>query len=461
VTVNPLVAGPVVTSTAVSGLGVVESVSDLCSSLRSGSWVAAGLAGVGAALDVAASVIDPLGSLIGAGLGWVMDHLEPLKGWLNDLAGDAGAVLGFAGTWDNIAAAMSGASGELTRVVRADLELMSGDSIDAYRAYAQGLAAKIGSTGESAAAMSSALQVCAQVVQAVHDVVRDTLAQLAGSIISWAAEAVFTLGLATPVIVGQVSTRVSALATRIGKHVTDVVHTAKNLSGLLDTLKDLLRRLVVGARRGAPDAAPRSRSHAVPTPTKKPLPDLSHLDDIRPRVGHEGNLDEWAEQVSVAHGELTPGEVKAIYRYTTDDGYQEMNGYLRNPSSYSPQDAARIQRDIDDAVAGMDKLPQYSGKTYRGTDMPHAVLDTWQPGAIVKDEAFWSTTTDADVGLRFRNGGEFFVTITDGTGVDIQALSHYGDEAEILVRPGTSYEVLTRDWNPSGYWDLTAREVPR
>lgn len=261
-----MVAGPVVTSTAVSGLGVVESVSDLCSSLRSGSWVAAGLAGVGAALDVAASVIDPLGSLIGAGLGWLMDHLEPLKGWLNDLAGDAGAVLGFAGTWDNIAAAMSGASGELTRVVRADLELMSGDSIDAYRVYAQGLAAKIGSTGESAAAMSSALQVCAQVVQAVHDVVRDTLAQLAGSIISWAAEAVFTLGLATPVIVGQVSTRVSALATRIGKHVTDVVHTAKNLSGLLDTLKDLLRRLASRSRRTSGEAA----SQKMPTPTPAP-----------------------------------------------------------------------------------------------------------------------------------------------------------------------------------------------
>lgn len=56
------------------------------------------------------------------------------------------------------------------------------------------------------------------VVQAVHDLVRDTLAQLVGSIISWAAEAVFTLGLATPpVIVGQVSTRVSSLATRVGR----------------------------------------------------------------------------------------------------------------------------------------------------------------------------------------------------------------------------------------------------
>jgi len=305
-TVNPLVAGPVVTSTAVSGLGVVESVSDLCLSLRSGSWVAAGLAGVGAALDVAASVIDPLGSLIGAGLGWLMDHLEPLKGWLNDLAGDAGAVLGFAGTWDNIAAAMSGASGELTRVVRADLELMSGDSIDAYRVYAQGLAAKIGSTGESAAAMSSALQVCAQVVQAVHDVVRDTLAQLAGSIISWAAEAVFTLGLATPVIVGQVSTRVSALATRIGKHVTDVVHTAKNLKGLLESLGDLLRRLggkvstpLPGGRRPGPLEPPRPVEWAGPN-------------GLRLTPGQRAAVDDFMREAASSEPGITRGVQRSV-----------------------------------------------------------------------------------------------------------------------------------------------------
>ena len=171
---------------------------------------------MGAALDVAATVIDPLGSLIGAGLGWLMEHLEPLKGWLNDLTGDAGAVLGFAGTWQNVADAMGAAGDELTRVVRADLEAMTGASIEAYAAYADGLADRIRATGGSASAIGGALKTCAMVVQVVHDLVRDTLASLVGSIISWAAEAVFTLGLATPVIVGQVSTRVSSLATKVG-----------------------------------------------------------------------------------------------------------------------------------------------------------------------------------------------------------------------------------------------------
>ena len=197
--------------------GVLESVTDLCSSLESGSWVAIGLAGVGAALDVAATVIDPLGSLIGAGLGWLMEHLEPLKGWLNDLTGDPGAVLGFAGTWQNVADAMGAAGDELTRVVRGGPR---GDDrvrrSRRTRAYADALADRIRATGSSASAIGGALKTCAMVVQVVHDLVRDTLASLVGSIISWAAEAVFTLGFATPVIVGQVSTRVSSLAAKVG-----------------------------------------------------------------------------------------------------------------------------------------------------------------------------------------------------------------------------------------------------
>ncbi|WP_155856147.1 hypothetical protein [Cellulomonas sp. URHD0024] len=251
---NPLVAGRVDTSAAFGGAGLLESVSDLCSSLESGSWVSAGLAGLGVALDTAAAVVDPLGSLIGAGLGWLMEHLEPLKGWLNDLTGDAGAVLGFAGTWQNVADAMGAAGDELTRIVRADLEAMSGESIAAYSAYAAGLADRIRTTGGSASAIGGALKTCAMVVQVVHDLVRDTLAQLVGSIISWAAEAVFTLGLATPVIVGQVTTRVSSLATRVGRSVTDVIASAKSLKRLLEALQDVLRRMASGVRAKLPGA---------------------------------------------------------------------------------------------------------------------------------------------------------------------------------------------------------------
>ena len=454
---NALVAGPVNTSTAFGGAGVLDSVTGLCTSLQSGSWLSTGMAGVGAALDVAAAVVDPLGSLIGAGLGWLMEHLEPLRGWLNDLTGDAGAVLGFVGTWQNVSTAMGSAGDELSRVVRADLEAMSGEAIGAYTSYADALAERIRATGASAAAIGSALKTAAMVVQAVHDLVRDTLAQLVGSIISWAAEAVFTLGLATPVIVGQVSTRVSSLATRIGKSVTEVLTSTKSLKGLLEALKDALGRLAAGVRTKVPGA-----SGGVPTPrlpsapvARTALPDISDIP--HPRNG--GDLDTWADAVAARHPDLTPDQVKGIYHYTTNAGYTEMNGFLRNPSSYSPADAARIQRDVADTVAGLERLPVHAGPTIRGTDLPSGVLSGYVPGLRVKDQALWSSTEQYSVASRFRGSGNALISIDGSTGVDVRALSHFGNDAEVLFRPATQFEVLGRLWNPRGFWELSVAEV--
>lgn len=297
-TANPLVAAPVDTSTAFGGAMLLDSLAQLSSSLDSGDWVAAGLAGVGVALDAVATAVDPLGSLIAAGLGWLMEHLEPLKGWLNDLTGDAGAVLGFAGTWDNVASAMTGAGDELNRIVTADLEAMSGASIVAYGAYANGLADRVRAAGTSASSMASALRTCSTVVQVVHDLVRDTLAQLVGSIISWVSTLVVTAGLATPYVASQVATRVSSIATRVGRSVIDVISTGKSLKNLLEAMKDALAQLASGVRGRLPGGGGGSAPRPVPGPGSAPrldapggapgpngLPDVSDI----PRGGGSTN----------------------------------------------------------------------------------------------------------------------------------------------------------------------------
>lgn len=305
-TATPLVAGPVNTSSAFGGAGALESVTDLCTSLKSGDWVASGMAGVGAALDIAATVSDPLGSLIGAGLGWLMEHLEPLKGWLNDLAGDAGAVLGFADTWSNVATAMGAAGDELNRVVRSDLEAMSGASITAYAAYTDKLADHIRVTGTSASAIGEALKTCATVVKVVHDLVRDTLAQLVGSIISWVAEAVFSVGLATPVIIGQVTTRVSSLATKVGKSVTDVLTSAKSLKNLLEALEGALGGVAKGIRAKLPGGTAHSPT-LVPVVKRPRIAVPGKYSDLPVREVAAGEKGAWAK-------ELYSPKPKTVYR---------------------------------------------------------------------------------------------------------------------------------------------------
>lgn len=405
-TANPLVVGPVDTSTAFGGAMLLDSLSQLSSSLESGDWVAAGLSGVGVALDAVATAVDPLGSLIAAGLGWLMEHLEPLKGWLNDLTGDAGAVLGFAGTWDSVATAMNGAGDELHRIVTADLEAMSGASIVAYGAYANGLADRVRAAGTSASSMASALRTCSTVVQVVHDLVRDTLAQLVGSIISWVSTLVVTAGLATPYVASQVATRVSSIATRVGRSVIDVISTGKSLKNLLEAMKDALAQLASGVRGRLPGAG------SVETPVATTIPRPSYSGGTyRPRPASDIRAMDWA-----------------------DDTYD----LLRHDADLSA-DIARHLPDLDphqvDAalrhvLADEQLLGTRWGDPYRGR--------------------FDANPDMAEAFLRLRNG--------EGTPTDRLLIEHEIAEAGFTRQnPSTTYEDAHEYANSVANWELALR----
>lgn len=277
-TTNALVVGPVDTSSPLSGTMLLESLASLSEAIDSGSWLDIALSGLSTALDTAAAVMDPLGQLLAAGLGWLMEHLQPLKGWLNDLTGDPGAVTGFAGTWANIATQTAAAADAYGRIVVSDLEGMSGQAVGAYARYADDVAKHLRGMSGSASAVASSLQVAATVVQVVHDVVRDALAEIVGAAISWAAEIVLTVGLGTPWVISQVATRVSSLATRVGGKVTALISSTKSLRNLIDALKGALSNLAQGLRGARPGSI-----HAPDVPRGSTL----HVGDGSPRSLHD------------------------------------------------------------------------------------------------------------------------------------------------------------------------------
>ncbi len=192
---------------------------------------------------MAAAVSDPLGELLGAGLGWLMEHLDPLHGWLNDLTGDAARVGAYAGTWQGLDQRLRAGARELDRVVRVDLEDMSGDAVAAYRLRAGEMSQVMGGLADNAAAIATGLGLASMIVQVVHDVVRDALAKVVGAAISWAAELVCSVGLATPLVIEQVTTRVASLAVHVGTQVTATITSSHALRDLLTQLTTTISAL--------------------------------------------------------------------------------------------------------------------------------------------------------------------------------------------------------------------------
>jgi hypothetical protein len=437
-TANPLVAAPIDTATPFSGAGLLDSGSQLVSAIESGNWAEGTLAGVGVALDTAATVIDPLGSLIGAGLGWLIDHLEPLKGWFNDFTGDAGEVAAFGQTWANIQSQLQTSGEELARIV-GDVDELAGEAMDAYRRFQSESAQHLSAAASWAGAMSTGLQIASTIVQVVHDLVRDVLSQLVGSIISWAAEAIFTLGLATPVIVGQVTTRVASLSAKVGRTVIDAVTSCKALAKLLDELTALFRQ--AGSlfdsvlKGGGPSPRnPRNGSNSPSSPTRAPGDDSSTppaLDDVTP--------------------EAMARDLESLRDYTGPH-YVEINEALRGQRPMTPE----LQDQIDAATRALDRLPDHPGTVLRGENAPANAdyLDAYQPGQIVTNRSF----TSADQDAAFPGNVQYTIESVHGKG--IQHLSQYAStENEVLFRPGTQFQVITRT-EVDGVLYITMKEVP-
>lgn len=271
---NTLVAGAVDTTSPFSGLWLIEDGQGLAAGIQNGDWVQGGLSAFGTIMDTAAAVLDPLGQLLGMGFAWVIDHLYPLNEWFNNLTGHAGEVAGFAETWQNIANRMH-ESGDLMKSRLSALDDMSGETIDAYLAYANGFSRHLHAVGDWSGAIGTGMQIASTIVQIVHDLVRDAISQVMGTAVSAMAMSAVTLGLGTPVAVAQVVTRVSSLATKVGRAVDKLKVAINALVDLVSKLQNLMRKagnLFDGVGHGGRSGGPK-----VVTETSPPLP---------PRPGH-------------------------------------------------------------------------------------------------------------------------------------------------------------------------------
>ena len=84
---------------------------------------------------------------------------------------------------------------------------------------------------------------------------------------------------------------------------------------------------------------------------------------------------------------LTSGDLSALADYT-GSGYQDLNNALRSDALDASQQAR-----IDALNRALEKLPAYEGPVVRGTNLPPEVLDGYEPGEVITEPAFMSTTT--------------------------------------------------------------------
>ncbi|MEV0028520.1 HYD1 signature containing ADP-ribosyltransferase family protein [Nocardia sp. NPDC050793] len=267
---NPLIAQAEDSTEWYSGVTLFETVSDTYEAISSGSWVEAGLGVVGVGLEVAAVVVDPFGTLAGFGVGWLIEHVEPLQEALNWVAGDPDQIEAYAKTWSNVSEKIGEAAEAHKQAVSQDISEWQGATATAYRARAAETADALAAATKAAEAASQAIQMAGGVVAAVRMVVRDIVAQAVGRLAVWAAEAIFTLGVGTPVVATQAAVYVAKTLNTISTLFRKLASTMSKLTPLLRKLKDAFAAIIkklTGKQGGTPSGARPSKKTTNDTDT--------------------------------------------------------------------------------------------------------------------------------------------------------------------------------------------------
>jgi RHS repeat-associated protein len=236
---NPLVAETKDSTTAYSGVSLLESAADLKSAIESGDWASVAMGAVGTALDALSMAMDPFGAILAAGVGWLIEHVGPLKEALNGLTGNADEIAAQSETWKNVATELGSIGQDLTGMVKTDVSSWTGTAGDAYRQRAQDTVVLLETAQKGCEGASSGVKTAGEVVAAVRALVRDIIAELVGHLISWALQVIFTLGIGMTWVVPQVITAVAKTASKIADLTKRLVKALQALIPLLKRAGDL------------------------------------------------------------------------------------------------------------------------------------------------------------------------------------------------------------------------------
>ncbi|MBU2670227.1 hypothetical protein KOI35_42675 [Actinoplanes bogorensis] len=292
---NPLVAAEQSSTTWYTGLGLVESAAQVSSGIQNNSWVDGTLGGVGGSLDILGLAIDPLGSLVSWGVSWLMEHVRPLKEALDWLAGNPDAIAAHATTWQNVAKFTADAQAQYLDAIKREIADWLGASGDAYRQHAGAAAQVMQGISSAAGGISYAVEGAGLLVGLVRGIVRDLIAQFVGTLAArlpqWLAEAGLTLGIATPVVIGQVAALVAKWVDKIQTFIRGLLNSLRkllpkvnSLGEILTGLKEELARLLSkitggGSRTPGPGRGWRDGDPPPPPRTGNDLPADAHLGD--------------------------------------------------------------------------------------------------------------------------------------------------------------------------------------
>lgn len=293
-----------------AGAGPVESLAqtiDSAKRLGEGDFAEFGMNAAALGLDVLGAVMDPLGALATAGIGWLIEHVSFLREPLDWLAGNGDKIKSAVTTWNQVATDLHRIGEQQDNAVKSELPCWEqGTAAEKFRQSQGALAAEIGAVSRTCFFVASEIAKAGTVTAAIRGMIRDLIALFVWEVIRNAAIALasswVSLGSSIAAFsawaVGRGAVVLGKITQQLAKLVKLVTRIMSRLKGLFGQLGDVLKGLGRFGRSGgagAPHAphAPSTRGDGLADAGKRledwgnTRPSLSDVGDKVKQAGRE------------------------------------------------------------------------------------------------------------------------------------------------------------------------------
>jgi len=265
---NELVAKPQDDGKLLAGAGPFDTMEDLGRDIalpfqegKDLNEVSLGINSAAMAIDVVGFAVDPLGTLAASVVGWIIENISWVREPFDKLMGDPPAVEAAANTWTNISERLNTVK-EQHQNALTGLAGWTGPAAESYKGQAAGLIDGLANASAAAASTANKIKWAGVLVTTTRALVRDLLAELAGTLITWgipaAAAAIPTAGASVAAFITRAVTKAIEIGATIARHL-------KKLFTVLDKLSALAKRAAT-AMRGKSDELARLARDMPNTP---------------------------------------------------------------------------------------------------------------------------------------------------------------------------------------------------
>lgn len=225
-------------SSPYSGSQLLASGQSLSHAVREGNWLDGGIAFLDTLGNAGAALADPIGTIVSAGLGWVMNYIKPLSTWLEQLAGSESNVASVAQKWTSAGGALR-ETGNTLAARLSDLDGLEGDTVRTYVRFAHDTAQHLSASGDWADAAAGGLMSASSLVGRMQSVVKKGISQVISVAIEAMAVVAASMGLGMGYAIARVVTKVNQVVNQVVRPLTQVLKSVKSLVGLVQQMKSL------------------------------------------------------------------------------------------------------------------------------------------------------------------------------------------------------------------------------